>query len=110
MTPADRLEALLGEVGALRQEVHQLLSTLHQPAPAAEWMTVQEAGRVLGMSTRAIYADLARCPGGQLARAASRLGRRLRFNRAGLDSLLRARSRRATMAPRVPPPSGGSRW
>jgi len=69
-----------------------------QVAPAGEWLTAKEAAQYLGFDTmKALYSAVER-----LQVPASRLGRRLRFNRAGLDRLLRGRAVR--MQGRVPSP------
>jgi excisionase family DNA binding protein len=49
----------------------------------AEWLTATQAARQLGMSLKALYAAVER-----RQVPATRLGRRLRFNRAGLDKLM----------------------
>lgn len=54
---------------------------------ASEWLTVTDAARYLGMKPKALYCAVAR-----RQVPASRLDRRLRFNRVGLDALLRGRA------------------
>lgn len=77
-----------------------------QPSlPAGEWLTASEAAQYLGFRTmKAFYSAAER---GQVPY--SRIGRRLRFNRAGLDRLLDRRA--ARMDSRVPSPGKESeRW
>jgi excisionase family DNA binding protein len=73
--------------------------------PPSEWLTAAEAAKFLGFdSMKAFYSAVER-----RQVPASRLGRRLRFHRAGLDRLLAGRAVR--MAGRVPSPGKESeRW
>jgi len=67
-------------------------------ASPGEWLTAAEAAGYLGFkSMKAFYSASER---GQVP--GSHLGRRLRFNRTGLDRLMERRS--AKMAARVPSP------
>ncbi len=54
----------------------------HPPSPGA-WLTAREAARYLSMNLKAFYTAVER-----RQVPASRLGRRLRFHRDGLDRLL----------------------
>lgn len=76
-------------------------------APTDDWLTAERAATYLGMNKKALYSAVQR---GQVP--ASRLGRRLRFNRAGLDHLLKRRQGRGVQQPsRVPSPGKESeRW
>jgi excisionase family DNA binding protein len=78
-----------------------------RPASAAgEWLSARDAAEHLGMNLKAFYSAVER---GQVP--ASRIGRRLRFSRNGLDQLLLRRSRRAVQQPpRVPSPRKPERW
>jgi excisionase family DNA binding protein len=79
----------------------------HLPTTQTEWLTASEAARHLGMNIKAFYTAVER-----RQVPASRLGRRLRFNRVGLDRLLQQRQRRVVQqTPRVPSPGKESeRW
>jgi excisionase family DNA binding protein len=79
-----------------------------RPSPGDEWLTAKEAAQYLGFNTmKAFYSAVQR-----RQVLASRLGRRLRFNRAGLDHLLRQRQGRGVqVVSRVPSPGKESeRW
>ena len=62
---------------------------------ASEWLTAAQAAEYLSMRAKALYTAVERR---QIP--ASRLGRRLRFHRAGLDRLLSGRA--GKIAARVP--------
>lgn len=71
-----------------------------RPTPSDEWLTAEAAARYLGMNRKAFYSAVQR-----RQVPASRLGRRLRFNRTGLDHLLaRRQSRGVQPSSRVPSP------
>ena len=81
-----------------------------EPPAAGSWLTAEQAARHVGLSLRAFYSAVER---GQVP--ASRLGRRLRFHRSGLDRLLlRKASHDDQLIARVPSSAsrkrGGRRW
>jgi excisionase family DNA binding protein len=102
-------------LASLEKKLHGLARPEHaaddaplRPPPAAdEWLTAEAAARHLGMKKRAFYSAVQRR---QIP--ASRLGRRLRFNRTGLDHLLlRRQGRGVQLTTRVPSPGKESeRW
>jgi len=78
---------------------------LQAASQGTEWLTAAQAAAHLGMSLRALYSAVERR---QVPTV--RLGRRLRFNRAGLDRLLSG-PRGGGLRPRVPSPGRESeRW
>jgi excisionase family DNA binding protein len=83
---AAELSVAPGELGRLAR-IGAAVKQARQPAPTNEpgiWLTAREAARYLGLGLRAFYSAVERR---QIP--ASRLGRRLRFHRNGLDALLR---------------------
>jgi excisionase family DNA binding protein len=76
------------------------------PRPSlGEWLTAREAARYLRMNLKALYTAV-----GRRQIPASRLGRRLRFHRDGLDHLLRNGPGNDRMKQRVPSPGKAERW
>ena len=83
----------------------QMERQLQAASQGTEWLTAAQAAAHLGMSVRALYSAVER-----LQVPTVRLGRRLRFNRAGLDRLLSG-PRGGGLRPRVPSPGKESeRW
>ncbi len=82
------------ETAALRRDLKRFAALIRERVQKADgvWLGVDDVGRLLGMSRKGIYCELMRHPTGPLAQASSRLGRRLRWSRAGIDELLRTRS------------------
>jgi excisionase family DNA binding protein len=104
------LEAVRRQTDALERveaAVRELTTFLRQDHAAAdrpsdgEWLTAAQAAERLGMTTKALYSAVE--AGGPLASAASRLGRRLRFHREGLDRLLLHRRSAPRTIPRACP-------
>ncbi len=81
------------ETAALRRDLKRFAALLRERVQKSDgvWLNVDDVGRLLGLSRKAIYCELMRNPKGALAQASSRLGRRLRWSRAGVDELLRKR-------------------
>ncbi len=95
------------ETAALRRDLKRFAALLRERVEkkTGDWLNVDDVGRLLGLSRKAVYCELMRNPSGQLAQASSRLGRRLRWSRAGIDELLlRKRPRSVLLARRVPSP------
>lgn len=83
------------------EAVRQRPESTHEP----QWLTADQAAAYLGMSLRALYSAVER-----RQVPATRLGRRLRFNRGGLDRLLSS-PRGGGLHSRVPSPGKDSeRW
>jgi hypothetical protein len=101
----DALGVLREVAEAVRRIEQKLDAAAPAQANASEWLAARQAAEFLGMSLPALYAAVAR--GGPLAKAASRLGRRLRFHRDGLTKLLKSGTRRRTTTARVPSPPTG---
>ena len=94
---------------ALQEEVAERMTQMERQLQAAsqgtEWLTAAQAAAHLGMSVRALYSAVERRQVPTVW-----LGRRLRFNRAGLDRLLSG-PRGGGLRPRVPSPGKESeRW
>ncbi len=109
----DRIEAALQRV---ETRLFQLPAPTAANEPAfvsgareSEWLTAKQVAQLFGISVKALYSDVER--GGRFADAASRVGKRLRFSRRGLDRLpLRKPERRSHLQERVPSPGGSERW
>src|SRR6266702_23887 len=100
-------EAEQGSVfqGDLAERMDEVLRRLSAAPQETEWLTAAQAAAHLGLSVRALYSAVERR---QVPTV--RLGRRLRFNRAGLDRLLSG-PRGGALRPRVPSPGKESeRW
>jgi len=98
-------DRLAGEMEALRGEVRRLAELLRarvQPQDG-EWLDAGMAAARMSLTRRALYSAIARDPSGPLGQAASRLGRRLRFSKSGIDALLARRE--APLRPRTAPGS-----
>lgn len=104
----ERNEAALTRIESMLEALLDRLGAAAAPAPscttAPDWLTAAQAAHHVGLSVKALYADVSR--GGCFATAASRAGRRLRFNRQGLDRLLQKRGRARDLIPRVSSPGG----
>lgn len=80
----------------LPEQIAEALRRLLLLPREAQWLTAPQAAAYLGMGIRAFYSAVER---GQIP--AVRLGRRLRFSRAGLDHLL-SRAQGGGVRSRVP--------
>lgn len=93
------------ETAALRHDLRHFSRLLQERVQKSDgvWLNVDDVGRLLGLSRKAVYTTVERNPTGPLAQASSRLGRRLRFSREAVDAiLLRKGPGTARVRPRVP--------
>ncbi len=82
------------EMADLRSELKHMQRLLVERVEkkTGDWLTVDDVARLLGMTRKGVYCTLTRDPHHPLALAASRLGRKLRWSKTGIDELLRTRS------------------
>lgn len=93
------------EVSALRRDLKRFSRLLQERVakPGSAWLDAAEVAQLLRMTVRAVYVDMQRRPTGELARACTRVGRRLRFSREGIDAMLRQSLRSTARAVLIRP-------
>ncbi len=79
------------EMASLRKQLGRFERLIAERVQKADgvWLDVDDICRLFGMTRKGVYCTLNRDPHHPLALAASRLGRKLRWSKAGIDELLR---------------------